>query len=704
MREPAAERCRRTLVRRFNRGSSAREIRMFRWIMLFLGLTVMTSPRADEWQRRSPEGAVSNDVARASARVLLGTSDGLYASGDDGSSWTRIESVPPSQSVHKITVDPHDANHWYVLVRETYLDSSNTAYPIQTRYVERETRDGGLSWQSPTFHMRPNHSRGPVFHPAANRVIAQWSTPASASGWQYSADGGLSWTARSGSYWIAVGLSLPGHPFGALSVSDEDFTTMSFRLGSADGSSFAPIATLNIPGAYSFHTLMPRAAASQAFWIAARNLGSTYVGSVDFGNGQLVQFPSYDGKARQVFDDPAAPGTVLLSTAQESADYAQRFGLSALTPGASQWSPRGGVAQSFKGAPQIEPEPTTLVDGSRIWLTDAGVGVHRSVDGGATWQVSNSGLRAAAVNAVSLDPRDPDRLLAGRDMQSLQRSVDAGLHWSNVGGSAPHDVRALARSPVDPDHLLATARGGLYRSRDAGETWQAVPTAVDPAPNAPGWREIVWCANTDTHLLATVDRNLYRSLDGGLSWGFVRADAYALEGASRAPLNVYVTGSVGNERVARTNDCGASFVTIATDNISSLTVAVSPYDSRIVAMPRYAPWTTVDPRVALSNDGGSSWTLTAVPGWERAGPRTALGWFHGCATSVFTTAGFLTGKGATLASLLPELPRRTNQFAQMRAADSHCIDGESVAVIGLHDGVWLHRVESRIFADGFETP
>lgn len=679
---------------------------MFRWIMLFLGLTVMAASPADEWQRRSPDGAVSNTVARAGANVLLGTSDGLFASGDDGASWTRIASIPSSQAVHRIAVDPLDASHWYLLVKETYVDSSNASFPLQSRMLERETRDGGLSWQVPTFHIRgSNHSRLPVFHPTGNRVIAQWSTPAPAYGHQYSANGGTSWSAHSGSsYGIAVGLPLPGHPFGTLSVSDQDFTTMTFHLGNAGSSGFTPVASLNIPGAYAFHTLMPRAAASQAFWIAARDLGSTYVGSIDYVSGQLVQFPSYAGKARAVFDDPAAPGTVLLSTAHEDADYAQRFGLSALSPGATQWSLRGGVMQSFKGAPQIQPEPTALVEGSRMWLTDAGVGVHRSVDGGSTWQVSNSGLRAAAVNAVSLDPRDPDRLLAGRDMQSLQRSVDAGLHWSDVGGSVPHDVRALARSPVDPDHLMATARGGLYRSRDAGQTWQAVPTSVDPAPNAPGWREIVWCANTDTHLLATVDRNLYRSLDGGLSWGFVRADAYALEGASRAPLNVYVIGSVGNERVVRTNDCGASFVTIATDNISSLTVAVSPYDSRIVAMPRYAPWTTVDPRVALSNDGGSSWTLTAVPGWERAGPRTALGWFHGCATSVFTTTGFLTGKGATLASSLPELPRRTNQFAQMRAADSHCIDGESVAVIGLHDGLWLHRVESRIFADGFETP
>ena len=128
-------------------------------------------------------------------------------------------------------------------------------------------------------------------------------------------------------------------------------------------------------------------------------------------------------------------------------------------------------------------------------------------------------------------------------MQSLQRSADAGLQWADaglqwadaglqwpdVGGSVPYDVRALARSPVDPDHLLATARGGLYRSPDAGQTWHEVPTAIDPAPGTPGWRQISWCSNSDLHLLATVNRNLYRSVDAGLSRGFVRADTTGLQ-------------------------------------------------------------------------------------------------------------------------------------------------------------------------------
>ena len=668
----------------------------------------MGTVQAGEWERRSPEGALAFDVARAGSRLLLGTSDGLHVSDDDGSSWRRVVSIPSSQAVHAIGVSPHVADHWYIVVRESYLESGSGFRPVLYRDFVRETRDSGQNWQPPTF--RAGVTWLPIFHPTTDRLLVVWRNN---HAWQYSGNGGSTWTEYTGiSELYAVGLALPGHPFGALDLSTFDYTTMEFRLGSADGSSFGPpIATLNLAGSYGYHKLMQRAVPSQAFWIAQRPVGSTELGSVDFVSGQLVRLPSYDGNAYQVFDDEAAPGTVLLFAEREETDYAQRFGVSTLHPGATQWNLRGGIEQSLKGFPRVGAPPHLLNGGgAQLWLSDASVGLHRSDDSGVTWQVHNAGLRAAAVNAVLLDPRNPDHLLAGRDMQSLQRSVDGGLHWSDVGGSVPHDVRALARSPVDPDHLLATARGGLHRSRDAGLTWQVVPSAIDPVAGAPGWHEIVWCANSDTHLLATVYRNLYRSTDGGASWTFLRTNLYGasfgLQTARQAPHSVYVSNGYFEDgaRVLRTDDCGVTFVTVALGDSSNRTLAVSPYDSRVVAIAVHPPGNYAEDRIAVSNDGGANWTLTEVPAWEAIGSTTPVGWYHGCETTVLTTAAFLTANGTLLASR-PELPRQTNWLTQARAADSHCVDGQSVAVVGLHDGVWLHRPDvQRIFSDGFDGP
>lgn len=175
-----------------------------------------------------------------------------------------------------------------------------------------------------------------------------------------------------------------------------------------------------------------------------------------------------------------------------------------------------------------------------------------------------------------------------------------------------------------------------------------------------------------------------------------------MQTAARAPLNVYVTGYFENNgRLLRTDDCGTSFVTIATSDGSNRAIVVSPYDSCSIAIAAQPPGNYSEDHVALSSDGGTNWTLTDLSAAERIGAATALGWFPGCYTNVFTTAAFRTGKGSQ-AVPLQELQRQTSNLAQMRAADSHCIGGDSVTVVALHDGVWLHRLESRIFTDGFE--
>lgn len=677
------------------------------WVLVIAGSLSAGALHAGEWERRSPEGAHAMDLKRAGAQLLLGTTDGLFASADEGSSWTRVPSIPPNQIVTGISVDPRDASHWYIAVSETYLDAGSGSPSTRYREYARETLDGGASWQPPGFF----GSWVPVFHPAANRLITDWPETY-AYGWQNSDDGGLTWNYHfASSVWSPIGLAVPGYPFAAADFEPETGRTLRFRLGNVDAGSFAaPVAALTLGTPFkSYPKLSPRPVPSQALWVVHNWNRLTYAGSVDFLSGELVQFPPYDKEGYEAFDDPASPGGVLLLTKQGDGYGTERFGVSTLSEDATQWNLRGVVEQSSRGPDALRRRPTWLVgSGGRSWLTDPSVGLHRSDDGGATWQVHNTGLAAAAVNAVLLDPRNPDILLAGRDMQSLQRSVDGGLHWADVGGSLPQDVRTLARSPVDPDHVLATARGGLYRSRDAGMTWKVVPTTVAAVSEAPGWHRIVWCASNDTHLLATVFRDLYRSVDGGVSWSFVRTNAYSasfgLHSARQAPQSVYLTNGTfeNNGRVLRTDDCGQSFVPVPTLDGSYDALAVSPYDSRLIAMARRPSGNYSRNWVAVSSDGGTSWTQTEVP-VDRIGSEAELGWFHGCMTTALTTAQFQTADAVLLMPHL-ELPRQINLFTRARAADSHCINGRSVAVVGTDDGVWLHRPHIlRLFADGFDT-
>lgn len=674
----------------------------FRVICLLAACLPATEVVAEEWVQRSPQGAWGAAVERAGPRLLLGTSQGLYASSDAGDSWSRIDSLPgqSAQSVTGIAVNPRDAEHWYVQVSETVPYLLDGYYDVAYLPRLRETRDGGLSWRVPPFVREMNWM--PAFHPGADKLITNARDPYF---WQYSPDRGLTWiqyTEHQFASFRAVGLDLPGSPFGAMHLSSLDYQTRQFRLSSANGSSWGPpLAELRLANTRS-GLIFPRpAVAGQAFWLL-NTLTQSEAGSIDFVTGALVRFPQRTGIAGTLLDD-AASGGLLMSTQQYdlSLPYTQRTFLSALAPAASTWTDRGWVEHSIKDGDGDNYFPALLAEGgTRFWFSDNAVGLRRSDDAGATWQVRNAGLQAAPINAVLLDPRDPDRLLAGRDLQTLQHSSDGGLHWQEVAGEVPVDVRALARSPVDPDHQLATARDGLYRSRDAGASWQRVSTGL-AAAEVQGWNQIVWCANDDTSLLATVQHDLYRSLDGGANWSLVPRElygrSYGLQTARQAPQRVYVATAT---TVYRSDDCGASLVTLALPAQSTPIIAVHPQDSsRVAIRTSQGDW-----HVAVSTDAGASWSVIALPALEVPSRTAPLGWFDACHPEHFTTSAFREIFGPVRA-LRPLAPRLAQGRTMARSADSHCVDGRSITAVATNHGLWVHRLtEQTLFADSFETP
>ena len=136
-------------------------------------------------------------------------------------------------------------------------------------------------------------------------------------------------------------------------------------------------------------------------------------------------------------------------------------------------------------ARQIVPHPT---DPGILYLSTAGGGVWKTWDKGAHWEPITDALGTTAIGTLAMDPVNPDILYLGFgdpfDLQQpgLVKSTDGGATWSSPvllqgGGRVASTVTDLKVDPESSNVVLATTDVGLFRSSDAGNSWQAVPLA-----------------------------------------------------------------------------------------------------------------------------------------------------------------------------------------------------------------------------------
>lgn len=102
-------------------------------------------------------------------------------------------------------------------------------------------------------------------------------------------------------------------------------------------------------------------------------------------------------------------------------------------------------------------------------------GVFRSDDRGASWERRNTQVRGSQYYAqIRCDPNDPDTVYAPQTQFLV--SHDGGRSFANeMAGKPVHvDHHALWIDPANSDRLVLGNDGGVYLSRDRGDTWRFV--------------------------------------------------------------------------------------------------------------------------------------------------------------------------------------------------------------------------------------
>ncbi len=107
--------------------------------------------------------------------------------------------------------------------------------------------------------------------------------------------------------------------------------------------------------------------------------------------------------------------------------------------------------------------------------------IEKSVDGGVHWSNLNPG-DFGSVTALAIDTSSRLYMNVESDagppteLRGLLRSDDDGSNWTQVGRGLPTDiyVSSLVTDPHAPGTLYAGTSSGVYRSRDSGENWTRV--------------------------------------------------------------------------------------------------------------------------------------------------------------------------------------------------------------------------------------
>ncbi|HEX7050141.1 MAG TPA: hypothetical protein VF188_08080 [Longimicrobiales bacterium] len=186
---------------------------------------------------------------------------------------------------------------------------------------------------------------------------------------------------------------------------------------------------------------------------------------------------------------------------------------------------------------------------STFYMGSTGGGVWKTTDYGRNWEnISDGYFQTASIGAIRVAPSNPDIIYVGTGSDGIRsniitgrgvyKSTDAGETWEFLGLRETGHIGAVEIHPTNPDIVFVAAIGhafgpnperGVFRTRDGGETWEKVLFLSDST----GAVDIEFAPDNPDEVYATAWRvlrrpwtiisgggedGIFKSSDGGDTW------------------------------------------------------------------------------------------------------------------------------------------------------------------------------------------
>jgi photosystem II stability/assembly factor-like uncharacterized protein len=315
-----------------------------------------------------------------------------------------------------------------------------------------------------------------------------------------------------------------------------------------------------------------------------------------------------------------------------------------------------------------------------------------SRDAGKTWR-ELKGLHGQSIRAFTQAPSDHRMLFAGT-LQGVFRSNDAGETWNQIsppGSTEIHEVESLAIDPRDPNTIYAGTWHLAWKTTDGGAHWNNIKQGVIDDSDV---FSIIIDPEHPNVVYMSACSGIYKSENGGAQFRKIQgipATARRTRVLKQDPVHRDTVYAGTTEGLYKTTNAGRTFQRMTGPDVivNDVYVDASNPDRVLLATDRGGVLTSGDAAVKFtaSNHGFSARKVQALVVDSRDPSRV----YAGVVNDKTYGGAFVSEDGGIRWSQVADGLDGRDVFALAEAADGTVLAGTNSGIFALEKGEWAPR-------------